>query len=93
MALAYHINGQTNKYNSYISELRKGQSSAPNANGKGIVAASNNGLTTGFDWEYHSRLNIGTTAWYLFAEQKFNPFDPASALRKSMPWLPLLLID
>jgi hypothetical protein len=92
MALAYYMNGHLNKYNSYISELRRAQSSAPNANGKGIVSASRDGLTTGFDWKYFSRLHIGTTAWYLLAEQMINPFIPIYP-RLSMPWLPLLLFE
>jgi hypothetical protein len=97
LALAYYVNENLTKYNFYISELRSAQLSAKKANGKGIVSASRDGLTTGFDWEYHSRLHTGTTAWYLLAEQMlFNPFDPNSIPtnpRTSMPWLPLLLID
>jgi hypothetical protein len=31
------------------------------------VAASHDGVTTGFDWLYFDRLHVGATAWYLLA--------------------------
>jgi hypothetical protein len=74
MALAYEINREVSKSNSYLAELTKAQVSATNANGKGIVAASHDGVTTGFGWQYFSRLHVGTTAWYIFAELGYNPF-------------------
>ncbi len=83
IAIAYQINGETSKSNIYIDELREAQNSATNANGKGIVAASHDGVTTGFltenygdllPWELYSRLNVAATAWYIFAEKKLNPY-------------------
>lgn len=74
MALAYQISGDIDNSNFYISEIIKAQGSAPNNNGKGIIAASKDGLTTGFDWEYFSRLNIAATSWFIFAENRFNPY-------------------
>jgi len=74
MAVAYQINDEIDKANFYISELVKAQLYAPNANGKGIVAASHDGVTTGFNWKYFSRLHIGATAWYIFAELGYNPY-------------------
>jgi len=74
MAVAYLINEEPNKAAFYLSELRKAQESAANNNGKGIVSASHDSVTTGFDWEYFNRLHIGATAWYIFAEMKYNPF-------------------
>lgn len=74
MAVAYQINEETSKSDLYLGELNNAQISAPNANGKGIVAASHDGVTTGFDWEYFSRLHIGATAWYIFAEMEYNPY-------------------
>jgi len=74
MAVAYQINKEISKSDFYISELIKAQVSANNANGKGIVAASHDGVTTGFDWKYFSRLHIGATAWYIFAEVGYNPY-------------------
>jgi hypothetical protein len=74
MAVAYLINEEPNKADVYLSELRKAQESAANNNGKGIVAASHDGVTTGFGWEYFSRLHIGATSWYIFAEMEYNPY-------------------
>jgi len=74
MAAAYKINGDISKADFYIEELRKAQISAKNANGKGIVAACHDGVTTGFDWEYFSRLHIGAASWYIFAEIGYNPY-------------------
>ncbi|MFC2100963.1 T9SS type A sorting domain-containing protein [Bacteroidota bacterium] len=45
-----------------------------NCNSKGIVAADHNNISTGFDWEYHNRLHIGATCWYIFAVIGFNPY-------------------
>jgi len=74
MAVAYQINRENSKSDSYIEEIRKAQTSATNDNGKGIVAACHDGVTTGFDWEYFNRLHIGATAWYIFAERGHNPY-------------------
>lgn len=74
MAVAYQINNEGDKSNFYVEELQKAQASAQNTNGKGIVAASHDGVGTGFDWEYFSRLHVGATTWYIFAEMKYNPY-------------------
>ncbi|MFE6052765.1 phosphatidylinositol-specific phospholipase C [Kitasatospora sp. NPDC056446] len=57
-----------------LATLQKAQTSAPNADGKGIVAASRDGLDTGQGDLYYSSLHTGTTAWYLIAAQGGNPF-------------------
>ena len=74
MVLAYQIIGDTTNGNIYLSELERSQTEAPNNNGKGIVAASYDGLTTGFDWVYYNRVHIGATAWFIFAERGYNPY-------------------
>ncbi|MCP5005601.1 MAG: S8 family serine peptidase [Planctomycetes bacterium] len=74
MAVAYQINEENSKSDFYITELRKAQAFANNTNAKGIVAACHDGVTTGFDWEYFSRLHIGATAWYIFSEIGYNPY-------------------
>ncbi len=80
MALAYQVLGSAGSSSTYLSELRKAQTTATNNNGKGIVAASHDGLTTGFknindkDWLYYSRLHVGATAWFIFAEKGYNPY-------------------
>lgn len=64
----------------FLDQIRNAQSSAPHSNGLGIVAASQDGLTTGFDlptggpWLYFNRLHIGATSWFIFAELGYNPY-------------------
>jgi hypothetical protein len=74
MILAYRIKDDLTKANIYRDELRRAQIKATNSNGKGIVATSYDGLTTGFDWFYYNRLHIGATAWFIFAERGYNPY-------------------
>ena len=74
VVVAYRLTGQIENAYHFLEELRKAQIQAPNTNGKGIVAASHDHLSTGFDWEYFSRLHVGATAWYLFAEMGYNPY-------------------
>jgi|LGOV01.1.fsa_nt_gb hypothetical protein len=74
MVIAYQILGDETKANLYLDELRKAQKEANNTNGKGIVAASHDGVSTGFDWVYNARLHIGATAWFVFAETGYNPY-------------------
>jgi hypothetical protein len=69
----------------YRNELREAQMYAPRNNGKGIVASVHDELTTGFElptggpWYYYNRLHIGATAWFIFSEQKWNPYWGISA--------------
>ena len=74
MTIAYQILGEKTKNSTFLSEFEKVQNSSSNNNGKGIVAANIDGLTTGFDWLYYNRLHIGATAWYIFAVQGYNPY-------------------
>jgi hypothetical protein len=80
MAAAYTRAGQRSKADELIAQLRRAQTSSPNANGKGIVSASRDGMTTGFFRNptdpllLFNRLHIGSTGWYVFAELGVNPF-------------------
>jgi hypothetical protein len=74
MALAFGIAGEREKAGNLLKALEHAQTTAPHGNGKGLVAASHDGLTTGFEWKYYSRLHIGATAWLLFAQMQYNPF-------------------
>ncbi len=68
--------GKTELAEQYLKQLRTAQISATNSNGKGIVAASHDGVSTGFkDWSLISRLHIGATAWYLIAEMGTMPWN------------------
>ncbi|KAF5438154.1 CASH domain-dontaining protein, partial [Candidatus Methanophagaceae archaeon] len=72
--IAYQIMNETDNSSEYISEIRRAQTYANNSNGKGIVAACHDNVTTGFGWGYPNALHIGATSWYIFAERKLNPF-------------------
>lgn len=74
MVVAYWVLGEVDKARLYLNELREAQANAPNGNGKGIVATPADGLTTGFGWKYDNRLHVGATAWFVFAEQWYNPY-------------------
>ena len=74
MVLALGKLGNTDKAKYFLKQLRSAQDHANHNNGKGIVAACHDSVSTGLEWLYHNRLHIGATAWYIFAEQGFNPF-------------------
>jgi hypothetical protein len=80
MAIAYLLDKDKNKSDSYIRELQKAQSSSCNYNGKGIVDASHDGIITGITddratQKLYCRLHVGATAWYIFAERQYNPYS------------------
>ncbi len=66
--------GDRARIDRYLASLRDAQRRAPNADGKGIVAASSDGLDTGFGDLYYASLHTGATAWYLLAATVANPF-------------------
>ena len=74
VAIAFQIKGETAKADDIVAVLRNVQTSAPNNNEAGIVAACPDGADTGYGWSYPNALHIGATAWYLFAERGYNPF-------------------
>ena len=74
MIIAYQILGDRTQSNLYLDELRKAQKEASNTNGKGLVAASHDSVSTGFDWIYDARLHTGATAWFIFGETGYNPY-------------------
>lgn len=59
----------------YLQSIESAQLRAPNNNQMGIVAASHDGLQTGFGFSYYAALHVGATAWYCLAKQKGNPFQ------------------
>ncbi len=85
--IAYQIKNETNKSDEFLNEIRKAQTSANNSNGKGIVAACHDNVTTGFGWGYPNALHIGATAWYIFAERKYNPYWQINT-NDSIPYQP-----
>ncbi len=58
-----------------LNDIETGQTSAPNADGNGIDAASKDGLLTGDGSDaYYAALHTGATGWYCIAKQNGNPF-------------------
>ena len=74
MATAYALSGQMILAESLRQELQRAQQTPPFGDGFGIVAASRDGLTTGFGFFYFRRLHIGATAWNVFAQKGVNPY-------------------
>jgi hypothetical protein len=87
MVLAYQEKGDLSQANVYLTELIRAQASSCHANGHGLVAASHDGVTTGFDnidgspWLLYCRQHVGTTAWFIFALQHHNPFWNTDTLK------------
>jgi len=59
---------------SLLGNIAEAQATAVNGDGRGIPAASSDGLDTGFGDLYYASLHTGATAWYLLAAQGWNPF-------------------
>lgn len=58
-----------------LNDIEVGQTSAPNADGNGIDAASKDGLKTDDNGDvYYAALHTGATGWYCIAKQSGNPF-------------------
>lgn len=56
-----------------LTYLDAAQNQAPNADGRSIVAASKDGLTTGYDYfYYYSSPHVASTVWYIAAQKKYN---------------------
>lgn len=66
--------GDEARVDDLLASVELAQRQAPNGDGKGIVAASSDGLETGFDDRYYASLHTGATAWYLLAITGLNPF-------------------
>ena len=57
-----------------LRNIRIAQATTANGDGRGIPAASSDGLDTGFGDLYYASLHTGATSWYLMAAKGFNPF-------------------
>ena len=66
--------GDAEAASALLESIRLAQSTAPNADGTGITAASAE-LDTGFGFSYFPSLHLGATAWYLMATLGVNPFQ------------------
>jgi hypothetical protein len=77
LALALRARGATGdpaRYTTLITTCENAQARHPNGDGNGLVAASRDGLDTGFGDLYYASLHTGATAWYLLAAKGYNPF-------------------
>jgi len=75
VAGAAHVTGVPDQSTYYLGQLEAAQRDAQGTNQKGLVAASHNGVTSGFpELTYDASPHLGTTAWYLLAKQRINPF-------------------
>ncbi|WIM92481.1 hypothetical protein ACTOB_004422 [Actinoplanes oblitus] len=54
--------------------IQQAQATTPAGDGRGIPAASSDGLDTGFGDLYYASPHTGTTAWFLLAALDSNPF-------------------
>jgi hypothetical protein len=74
LATALAVLGDGSRATPYLDTIALAQVTAANNDGKGIVAASHDGLKTGDGDEYYASLHTGATSWYLLAAQTRNPF-------------------
>jgi hypothetical protein len=59
----------------YLSDLRYAQAHGPDADGLGIMASSENGLTDCQGDFVYSSLHTGATAWYILAAKAIDPLS------------------
>ena len=60
----------------YLADIEHAQLAGPNGDGKGIIAASRDGVGTCEGETYDASLHTGATSWYLLAAQGVDPFEP-----------------
>jgi hypothetical protein len=66
--------GDTAKAQGYLDSIALAQTSAPHADGLGIVAASRDALSDCDSGDHYAAPHIGATAWYLLAGTAADPF-------------------
>jgi hypothetical protein len=75
MATAYAVMGELPAAREVRAELRRAQSTPPWGENGGIAAAAHDGVTSGFGFELFRRQHIAATAWFIFSQLGFNPYD------------------
>lgn len=74
-ALEYrNASGDATKAAAYLASITLAQTTAPNHDGTGIVAASHDGLSDCDGDKYYASLHTGATAWYIMAAGREDPF-------------------
>ena len=74
-----NASGDATKAAGYLGSIQLAQTTAPNHNGKGIVAASRDGLSDCDSDHYYAAPHTGATSWYLLAAGATDPFLPIPA--------------
>lgn len=74
MAAAYAVAHAFGAAELYRTELARAQASPPYGDGEGIAAATVDGLTSGFGFDYYRRFHTAVAAWNVFAQRPFNPY-------------------
>ena len=76
MAVAYEHSERPEDGATYASTIRAGQQiSATGRYVGGTPASSHDGVTSGFGFKLFRRQHLGATAWNVFAQVGFNPYD------------------
>jgi hypothetical protein len=66
--------GDLSQARTYLDDVAYAQTNGPNNDGRGIIAASKNGLRDCDGDKYFASLHVGATAWYIMAAGSANPF-------------------
>jgi hypothetical protein len=69
----------------YLAGIYHAQAHGPGADGLGIIDASRNGLGDCGGGTYYASLHTGTTAWYILAAKKTDPFTLIVVSRGTAP--------
>ncbi len=73
-ALVQKLRGRRGEAQQLLDNIRTAQETTEHGDGRGVPAASSDGLDTGFGDLYYASLHTGATAWYLMAAHGWNPF-------------------
>lgn len=84
MAVAYQVTGKPDQSDHFLYEIQKSMRQGIDRIGRAVPAASRDRHATGFDWEYHNRLHIGATTWYLLAASRYNPYWQIGTISRSL---------
>jgi hypothetical protein len=66
--------GDAAQAQAYLTDVAHAQAAGKHTDGRGVIAASKNGLSTCEGERYYASLHTGATAWYLLALQSADPF-------------------
>ena len=66
--------GDQTQAQTYLDDIEYAQANGLNGDGRGIIAASKNGLSDCDGDKYFASLHVGATAWYILASGAANPF-------------------